>query len=110
MVNMQLSAEQAKEMSACCAEPGEHSGPRYPYGLSLYLDTESLAKLGITELPKVGAQLKLQALVTVTEVGMHQRQDGQAESRAELQITDMELGGAGAMSMEQAAAKLFPGS
>lgn len=109
MVNMQLSAEKAKTADACC-EPAECDKPRYPYGLCLYLDTETLKKLGITDLPKVGTQLKVQALATVVSVGMNQHQDGDTEQRAELQITDMELGGVGAMSMEQAAAKLFPGS
>ena len=104
MTNMQMAAEEAKECTEVCAKPGD--GPRYPYGLCLYLDSDSLAKLGIATLPKVGSTLMLAARVTVTSVGMSQQQDGDAEMRTELQITDMELGGP--MSNDQAAAKLFP--
>lgn len=92
MVNMQLTAEEAKDYASCEPKPGD--GPRYPYGLCLYLDDETLAKLGITELPAVGAELQLSAKVVVTSIGMNQQQDGDKEQRAELQITDMDLGGA----------------
>lgn len=89
MISMQLSAEEAKEQTSCEPKPGD--GPRYPYGLCLYLDDETLAKLGITELPAVGSILTISAQATVTSVGMSQQQDGDKEQRAELQITDMEL-------------------
>lgn len=88
MVNMQMSAEEAKEYGTCEAKPGD--GPKYPYGLCLYLDDETMKKLGL-EMPAVGAQMELRAVVVVTSVGMDQQQDGDKEQRASLQITDMEL-------------------
>jgi len=106
LTSMELSAQEAQEYTSCEVKPGD--APRYPYGLTLYLDNDSLAKLGISDLPKVGSALKLNALVTVTSIGMSQQQDGDAEMRTELQITDMELSGAGGSSPEQLAARLFP--
>ncbi|KAG2171874.1 hypothetical protein INT44_002519 [Umbelopsis vinacea] len=64
--------------------------PAYPYGLSICLDDETLAKLGITELPKVGTVMQLTALVEVCSVSQYENQDG-ADNSLSLQITDMEL-------------------
>lgn len=89
MVNMQMTAEQAKSYSDLMFV----DGPRYPYGLCLNLDTETLKKLGITELPKVGTKFMIVAKVDVTGVSMHQQQDGDESMCASLQITDMELKG-----------------
>ena len=90
MKSMAMSAEEAKEMYSCePSKPGD--GPKYPYGLSLCLNDDTLEKLGITELPEVGQVVQITALATITSIGMNQQQDGDKESRAELQITDMEM-------------------
>lgn len=90
MKSMELTKEESKEMTG--ASPiKEGDGPRYPYGLCLYLCDDTLEKLGIVGLPEVGQVMKVTALAVVTSIGMNQQQDGDKESRAELQITDMEL-------------------
>lgn len=90
MVSMKLTDKEAKERSGVePAKPGD--GPRYPYGLCLYLDDASLAKLGITDLPEVGSTWNIVGKVVVTSVGMSQQLDGDKEKRTELQITDMEI-------------------
>jgi len=89
---MQLSAEEAQEQATVSSKPD--NSPRYPCGLTLRLDDDSMSKLGMAELPAVGAVLTMRAKVVVTSVGMHQQQDGEAENCSELQITDMELAGA----------------
>lgn len=62
--------------------------PRYPWGLGLHLDDETLDKLGIG-LPELGKTLLLQARVKVTGA-MAQETEGSGKSRqAQLQITDM---------------------
>lgn len=94
MVNMQMSAEEAKEYSGLASTPD--NAPKYPYGLCLDLCDESLAKLGISSLPAVGTQMTLTAKVIVTRTGAYQTQDGESEASMGLQITDMELGGQGA--------------
>jgi hypothetical protein len=90
LVNMKLSPEQAKEMD-CCA-PASDGGPAYPWGLALYLDDETLAKLGISQLPDVGSRLTLTAIVEVTSNSQRQTQEGKTVNM-DLQITDMELSG-----------------
>lgn len=91
MINMKMSPKEAKEWS----EPSPENAPAYPYGLCIYLNDESLKKLGFTTAPAAGAELTLQAKVVVTSCGMNQQQDGDQEIRCDLQITDMELAGAG---------------
>lgn len=66
--------------------------PKYPYGLELRLDNESLTKLGITTLPKVGMKLRLEAKVFVESVSEEERADGKPNRHVGLQITDMALG------------------
>ena len=103
MVSMQMTADEAKEYTSCEAKPGD--GPKYPYGLCLYLNDATLKKLGL-ELPNVGTELTLTAKVVVISVGMNQQQDGDKEERAEMQITDMELASASGPS---AASVLYGG-
>lgn len=90
MVNMKMSSEEAKEQM----EPTAADAPQYPWGLCLNLDDDALAKLGITDLPPVGTQLSIQALVTVTSTGAYQTQGQEKEASLSLQITDMEIGAA----------------
>lgn len=89
MVNLALTAEEAKEGSPIEAKAGD--GPKYPYGLCLFLDSTTLKKLGIEKLPEVGSVLQIAAKAMVVSVGMNQQHDGDKESRCELQITDMAL-------------------
>lgn len=90
MVNLALTAEEAKDSSApVAAKPGD--GPKYPYGLCLYLDNATLKKLGVDKLPEVGSVLQIAAKAMVVSVGMNQQHDGDKESRCELQVTDMAL-------------------
>jgi hypothetical protein len=53
----------------------------------------------------VGTKMMLTAMVEVTSTSQSQQQDGDKESRCELQITDMELADA---SRPDAAAVMYP--
>jgi hypothetical protein len=81
--------EEAKEMSVA------PSVPKYPYGLCISLDDDSLKKLGLDgDLPAVGETMQFTAIARVTSASMHEREatdGGKAEQccRVELQITDM---------------------
>lgn len=93
MINMKLSKEEAGKMSGAIeAKPGD--GPAYPWGLSINLNSETLKKIGYADPPAVGTEMMLMAKVVVTSTGVNQQQDGDKESRCELQITDMQLAGA----------------
>lgn len=90
MISMKLSKKEAGEYNGTVS-PSPGDGPAYPYGLCIYLDTDSLKKLGYTEPPAVGSELTLHAKVVVTSTGVDQQQDGDKRSRCDLQITEMEL-------------------
>ena len=84
---MKLTQKEAK-VEAGIEEP---KGPRYPYGLSLNLDEESLEKLGITELPDVGDSKMLIAFIDVTDKHESESADGEKRESIRLQITDMSI-------------------
>lgn len=68
LVSMKLSKKQSKREFEI--EP--ESGPRFPHGLSLNLNDESLTKLGIDKLPAVGKKLKVVGIGVVTSVSQHE--------------------------------------
>jgi hypothetical protein len=68
------------------------SDEKYPYGLTISLENESIAKLGMSPLPKVGESFQLDAKVMVKSVRESERINGKPEKSVELQITHMYLG------------------
>lgn len=88
MISMKLSAAEAK--SETMLGDTDDDLPKYPYGLTINLCDDELAKLGITELPPVGTVMQLTALVEVCSISQYENQDG-ADKSMNLQITDMEL-------------------
>jgi hypothetical protein len=85
LINMQMSAEEAKETM----EPKAADAPKYPWGLCITLNDETLAKLGITDLPKVGTVITIVAKAEVSSIRDYQTQGGESEASMDLQITDM---------------------
>lgn len=71
-----------------CCDDGD--GPKYPYGLCINLDELQLDALGLTDLPKVGATITLQAKAEVSSVSENQTQDGTRRS-VSIQITSLGL-------------------
>lgn len=63
----------------------------YPYGLRLTLDNDTLAKLGMSELPAIDSEFKLMALCCVVSVHQSERSDGEPHRSVELQIEQMAL-------------------
>jgi|688.fasta_scaffold08511_12 hypothetical protein len=104
MVNIAYTPEETAD------EQGEAKivNSKYPYGTSLYLDEDTLAKIGIAKLPEVGSQLRMQILVTVTSVSQRQEADGETCQNVELQVTDMEVTGTeGQANSTEQANKLY---
>ncbi len=87
MKNMKISKADMEEKS----EPQSVDSPQYPYGLKIYLDNDMLEKLGISQLPQVGASLVLSAKCEVCEVGQYDSKDGGKNQTMSIQITDMAL-------------------
>lgn len=102
LVNMKMSREEAKEYNTI---DSPDNAPQYPYGLCLDLNDDSLEKLGITALPKVGTEMTITAKVVVKSVSAYDRMGGDAEQSVSMQITDMEIGAG--KSQSDAATSLY---
>jgi len=87
LTNMKLSKKEAKGDSGI----NEVELPRYPYGLSISLDEESLDKIKMSDLPNVGDSKMLVAFVDVTDKHEHDSIEGKKRRRITLQITDMSI-------------------
>ncbi|MDG9966938.1 hypothetical protein N7638_02730 [Achromobacter mucicolens] len=99
LTDMKLSPDEAKEMDCCVGGESSDGGPKYPWGLTVSLDDATLRKLGMSELPQVGAQLRLMAVVEVCSTSQHANQDG-TDKCVSLQITQMGLEGEGPQAAE----------
>lgn len=90
LTNMKVDpAEREKAHTAVCAEPDRSA---YPWGLEVRLDREALDKLALEELPEVGTELQLHAIVSVTAVSSHEDANTKKPHRSvTLQITDLGL-------------------
>ncbi len=88
MQDLKISKKEAKEANKL-ATPYEDQ-ERYPYGLRLDLNNDTLEKLGITKLPAVGTVLMFEAKAKV--VGSRQSATESSDNRSiELQITHLDL-------------------
>ena len=105
LVSMKLTPAEAKTEDCCAGVSDPADQPAYPGGLSIYLDDEALAKLGMTALPDVGAPLTLMARVEVCSKSQYENQKG-TDTSLSLQITDMALAPE-TQSPEQRAAKFY---
>lgn len=90
--------EKMKSMKLSKSENGGNevalSSPemKYPYGLRLELNDETMKKLGLEKLPEVGEKLELHAKVVVERVSQSDTKEGGKRQDMSLQITDMCFG------------------
>lgn len=106
MKNMQLTASEAKEYEGNFVET---DAPKYPWGLEIRLNENSLKKLDMAELPAVGKVCVVSAKAVVTSASQRQEADGDTNRSVELQITDLELIPADDSDYESKASAMFPG-
>lgn len=83
--------ELTKNKSECCAVPANYEGPKYPWGLNLELDDETLNKLGvdITKF-KIGEKVPIRINATVTGISINMREDHESK-RVSLIAGEMEI-------------------
>ena len=106
MKDLQLTKEEAKEQM----EPSADNAPKYPWGLCLNLDSETMKKLGISDaLPAVGTTMKIMAVGKVTSLSQHEEQDGDKGSCMSIQLVAMDMEKA-EESMSEKADKIWPTS
>jgi len=103
LVNMERT-EAEKQAAEERWDAETERGPDYPYGLCLNLGSDEMEKLGIKDLPAVGAEMNLTAVVKVSSVSSYDSEGGNGSKSVSLQITQMGLDdGKG----ESAAQKLY---
>lgn len=88
LVSLELSPKDAKEEVGCMPDA---DAPKFPYGTSLYLDEDEQAKLGLTEMPDVGTEFPMEAVVRVTGTSQRETQSGTRKT-LDLQIVKMGIG------------------
>lgn len=81
--NMKVSKKEAKKDII-------DEEPKYPWGLRLHFDEESVSKLDIEELPKQGDKVMIVAFANVDEVGDIESQRGR-QRHIDLQLTDVSI-------------------
>lgn len=87
MINMKHSRSEAEKY----VESEVDDEPKYPYGLCIQLHKDELEKLGLTTLPKVGAEMKIMAMAYVKSTSAYETQGEGKDMSVSLQITDMEI-------------------
>lgn len=80
-----------KKGSAPTDEDYPAGAPEYSYGLKVTLDDEELKKLMMKQMPSVGDELNMHAMVKVVEVGEETEKGSQEKRRLVLQITKLGL-------------------
>lgn len=85
-----VSLELDKKPQAC--DPcGPCMDQKYPWGLEICLEEDSLKKLGIKELPELKDMVSINAVAEIISVSAHAGQNGEERRTLRLQITDMAL-------------------
>ena len=86
LVNMKLSKKEAKNEF----EPTPDKGPRFPHGLTIRLDDDSMKKLGFDSLPDVGEEFIVVGVGPVESANEHKRQKGVDRSMS-IQLQRIEI-------------------
>lgn len=91
LTSIKLSPKEAKgDYDGPATLGSKDKGPRYPYGMELRLDTDTLDKLGLDLSKfKVGETCMVEANAIVTRISESQMQGGKDRRDLELQITDV---------------------
>lgn len=91
MIDMKRAPREKEGSTMLGAEPMESDAPEYPWDLRITLDSETLDKLGMTEMPGIDQEFKVTALCCVVSVSQHEGQGESKHRTVELQIEQMEL-------------------
>lgn len=90
MKDMKLTKAEKKNRNKPLEAAKASDGPEYPYGLSVELDHESMGKLGMSKLPKIGSKIKFHAHAHVKSASQDDSTSG-SRKRVGLQITHMAI-------------------
>jgi hypothetical protein len=102
LTDMKLTKKETKEHNSPTLAGYDKDGPRYPYGLQINLESDALEKLGM-EMPKIGAEMRIEAIGCVTSVSSNDRQGEDGPSnRVEIQIQRLQVAPAKKKTMQDA--------
>jgi hypothetical protein len=104
LINMENTPAEAQQT----VSPSAADAPKYPWGLNICLNDDSLEKLGVKTLPSVGTEVTIVARATVAATRESATEGDGSQSSIDLQITDMQLDGLG-MDLFGRAAKILYG-
>lgn len=107
-VSLKLTeAEKQADKTAMCG-PCDSAAPDYPWGLRVRLTEKEIDKLGIKDLPQVGAEMVVNGIGKVVEV--YASDTGDARRRGfEFILTDLALSPKDEGEKPSAARVMFPG-
>lgn len=92
LTDLTLTKEEAKSESMCCPAT-DADLPKYPYGLCIYLDKDTMEKLGISADVKVGTPVNIMASGEITGTSQRKNQNGEDYQSMDIQITAMDVSG-----------------
>jgi len=105
LINMENTPEEAKEQIGLVSSADD--APKYPWGLELNLNDDSLAKLGVKTLPAVGTEVTLVAKATVSATSERATESDATCANMNLQITALQIDGLDADLFGRAADMLY---
>ena len=106
MLDLALTDADRKAQSAMYEDTSSGDGPKYPWGLRLHLNQETMDKIG--ELPAVGTELVLTIRAKVTEYSQEEVEIGDktvTRKSGALQVTGIQMPSA---DKTPTADKLYP--
>jgi len=105
MTDMACSSSESEDLKTAPMPQDDSGGPKYPWGLELRLETESLKKLGLKATDfKIGDKVPMTVLALVTSISSSQSQNGPPSECVCLIAADITIGDS---KGEDAAEKLF---
>lgn len=89
MTSMKMTAKEAKEYASPSTAVAD--APQFPYGLRVELNNDSLDKLAMKDMPKIGDRFTMTCTVEACGCASYTERDGDENRSLSLQITDMAL-------------------
>ena len=103
LINMENTPQEAQQM----VSPTASDAPKYPWGLCITLNDDSLDKLNVKTLPAVGTEVTIVAKATVSRTSENATEGSGNCASMDLQITDMQIDGLEADLFGRAAEMLY---
>ena len=93
LISMKLKPKTKKQLRENMAVPMEDSGEKYPWGLSLNLESEALEKLGMSaEDVSVGDHVMIVADGEITSTSQNESTRGKKRESVGVQLTALHIG------------------